>query len=266
MKRIPTWRAVFLLGWMCLCLAGPAGAAERPIVIEEFTGTWCIFCFGVGMALDRVHEVYPRDEILVVEYHSDDPYSIAFGESRVEYYAVAGFPTVVADGLQHFSGGSPLQDGEAGIAVLYDKILSLIEDERARLADVVPLRLYLEGHTGPEDPSLQLTIQNTAGYPHDIQVIFLITEDEVEVPPIQAINGKLLYNSVLRAHLGTETVKLTAPGSLEMRAAYAGVIPHQIPENLHPMVFLQDAKTKEILGAVGVFNRPVPVPDWSLHP
>ncbi|HQH74265.1 MAG TPA: hypothetical protein PK360_19470 [bacterium] len=266
MKRIPTLRAVFILGGLFLSLAGPAGAAERPLVIEEFTGTWCVFCFGVGMALDRIHEAYPRDEILVAEYHYADPYSIVFGESRVDFYEVPGFPTVVIDGIAKFTGGSPLRDGEAGIALLYEKILSLIEEEQARLADTVSLRLYLEGTTGPDDPRLRLTIQNTAGYPHDIQVVFLITEDEVEVPPVQALNGKLVYNSLVRAHLGTETVNLAAPGSLEVQAAYPGAIPHQSPENLHPVVFLQDAKTKEILGAVGVFNRPVPVPDWSLHP
>ncbi|MFB3788267.1 MAG: hypothetical protein ACE15F_18060 [bacterium] len=266
MKRIPTLRAVFIAGWMSLCLSGPGGAAERPIVIEEFTGTWCIYCFGVGMALDRIHEEYSREEVLVAGYHYEDPYSVRFGETRVDFYEVTGFPTVVADGLQTFTGGSRLEDGETGIAALEQKIQDLIEEERARLADTPPLALYLEGHTGPDEPRLILTIQNPVGYPHGIQVIFLITEDEVEVPPIQALNGKLLYNSVVRAHLGTETVNLAAPGSLEVQAAYPGPIPHQIPANLHPAVFLQDTQTKEILGAVGVFNQSVPVLEWSIHP
>ena len=44
----------------------PLPAGPRPIVIEEFTGTWCPVCYGAGMALDEIEANYSRRQIIIL--------------------------------------------------------------------------------------------------------------------------------------------------------------------------------------------------------
>ncbi|MFH1743436.1 MAG: hypothetical protein ABIH23_30905 [bacterium] len=253
-----------------LHLDGSDPAGQRPVVIESFTGTWCTFCYGAGMALESIQNNYPRSEVLVVIYHKDDPYSIRFANTRYNYYRVQGCPTAWFNGMIEETGGSRYQDGAQGIAVVRSVFQAWFEEERARTAGVAPFQLRLEGQIGPTDPEMKLTVSSATGYSENVNAIFLIVEDHIPVPPEEMAfnaNKQTAFSAVARAHLGTEPVTLTSPGSFQINVSYAGTIPHHSEENLRPVVFLQNVTTKEIVGAVGEFSEPEPSPVsiWEVY-
>ena len=245
-------------------------AGQRPIVIEEFTGTWCTFCYGAGTALDRIEGSYSRDEIIVVAYHKSDPYSTPFAVVRDAYYSVAGYPTALFNGVVRETRGASFSEGPAGISRVLNEFAELIQQERERTAGAVPFQLGLEGNVGPVDPELIVTVNSVEGYPRPVSAVFLITENLVPVPPDELqyfANKQPIYNAVVRAHLGTESVDLASPGSLEVSVLYEGEIDYNSESNLHPVVFIQDDETHEILGGLGEFSSPdvTEVPDWYMY-
>lgn len=237
----------------------------RPVVIEEFTGTWCTYCYGAGMALDRLHEEYDVEQLLIIGYHCYDQLSISFNEGRVDYYQVNGFPTVMLDGIVKSIGGSRYLDGETGISAVYANIKNLIETEQTRIIDAQHFEMVVEGRIGLTESALKLTVTSDQGYPRDLELIVLVVENHVTVPPSQATNGKMKYNSVVRAHLAANTISVTAAGTIEIRIVEEKTIACQSADNLQPIVFLQDYVTKEIVGAVGQLTEPVSIADWSVY-
>lgn len=78
-------------------LAAPANAADRVVIAEEFTATWCQYCPPVGQALIQMMQDYP-DTFIGIQIHDSDTYDTSWGDKRMTYYGVTGFPTVWYDG------------------------------------------------------------------------------------------------------------------------------------------------------------------------
>ncbi len=93
----------------CLAVGGacltPAQAAERTVLFEQFTATWCGYCTYSGTALSQMlDEGY---DIVNLQIHvSDPPYNTAWGNVRSSKYSVGGIPHVVVDGIRDRVGAS----------------------------------------------------------------------------------------------------------------------------------------------------------------
>lgn len=80
------------------------GAYRNLVVFEDFTGTWCGFCPGAQMGIrDLIAFGYP---VAGIAWHDNDPYETQESIERISYYGITGFPTVWADGIEEFVGGS----------------------------------------------------------------------------------------------------------------------------------------------------------------
>ncbi|MCX8038852.1 MAG: hypothetical protein N3D11_17750 [Candidatus Sumerlaeia bacterium] len=242
---------------------GGAQAVERPVVIESFSGISCTFCYGAGMALDRIGQDYTRREVLIVTYHEGDEFALPFCTARRNYYVRQGSPIAWFNGIRYHEGGSSLAEGAAGIQRVYDEYAAQIRAEQDRTSTTAPFLLRLTGRVGPDRPELTLHVRTGAGYPRTVKVHFLITENGVPVadPP----NGKTVLNGLARAYLGERSVSLGAPGTAVVSASFSGTIPFYSGENLQPLVFLQDDVTKEIVAAVGVLSGPAGATRWSRY-
>jgi hypothetical protein len=91
-----------------------AGSATsgRVVLTELFTGAECGPCVGADKALDLLAEYYPRQTMVLLEYHlhipGPDPLSNTSAEARYEFYGKNfGTPTVFLNGLIQYGGGGP---------------------------------------------------------------------------------------------------------------------------------------------------------------
>ena len=98
-------RATFVCSAIAIVigLVPAAAGAERVVLCEEFSATWCGYCPYSGGAIDQMMAEYP-DTLAVVEYHIDDGYQTDFGNSRYTFYSVSGLPTVWLDGMLEMVG------------------------------------------------------------------------------------------------------------------------------------------------------------------
>lgn len=247
--------------FVCLCI----GTSEsRPVVIEEFTATWCGFCYGAGLALDQIHEETSRDEVIVIAYHINDAYDVKpFNSSRMEYYGVNGIPHVFFNGNRDRIGGSGETDGQSGVNKLYKTYLNLIDLANNDIERSDPFKLSLQGEITTKSIKMKLTLQAEASYPRSLKAIFLTTRDGIQV---NAPNGLSEFNFVVDSYLGEETFEVNEAGTIVCEKDKAARLSASWLEDIQPVVIIQDTSRKQIVGAVGMFAaEQVLVEDWVLH-
>ncbi len=101
MQRVP----LLLLVGSIVALAAPAQAAERSVMAELMTATWCTYCPWAESALHQLEDEYDRDRFVVIGYHVTDEYSNVEGDARIGYYQITGTPTTAFDGTSLIVGG-----------------------------------------------------------------------------------------------------------------------------------------------------------------
>lgn len=235
-------------------LAGASG--DRPVVIEHMTADWCPYCPGATNALPRIQQMYDRTEVLCVSYHVfTDPLSTTWQISRRQYYSIGSVPNCVINGVVKTTVSSMLSEGEAGIQNTVNSLVGMIRSEQQRNANRQPFVCKLKGSIKATGAQITLNVLTPTGYSGNVNVIFLVTEDDI---PVSAPNGVTRYYALFRAYLGTQSLSLPVAGSeAEKTINYTSAILCNSEANLHPVVLLQDTSTKEIMGAVGVFQEPV---------
>lgn len=101
-------RSRWLLAGAVAGLLGAAtvSAADRVVLCEEFTATWCQPCVAIGNALRQLQDANPND-VAVVQYHGSDAFENAFTLSRRDqFYFVDAYPTWVWDGVRRRVGSN----------------------------------------------------------------------------------------------------------------------------------------------------------------
>ena len=82
------------------------------VLAELFTGAQCPPCAAADNAFDILSEFYPRDAVVILEYHehipAPDPMTNPDTFARYRYYGGNfGTPTVIFDGKDQITGGGP---------------------------------------------------------------------------------------------------------------------------------------------------------------
>jgi hypothetical protein len=89
-------------------LTAPAFAEQRVVWCEEFTATWCVYCPPVGTALSNLMDANP-DRFIFIQTHASDAFATTWGNQRMSFYNVPGFPTTWMDGVIGRVGQYPAQ-------------------------------------------------------------------------------------------------------------------------------------------------------------
>lgn len=162
-------RTLFIIALVSLPLM--INAADRVVVVELGTGTWCGHC---PDAAEKARELTFENpgEVLLVEYHAYDNFTNIDGFDRVNFYGIEAYPDAVFDGLNHVIG-----DGDSCIA-LYDTFFT------GRKEVDSPLEITLERTFDPEngDGTVSATIVNTSGQTVSGKVQFTLTESGIYFP------------------------------------------------------------------------------------
>lgn len=80
-------------------------AADRVVVLEIGTATWCGPCAAAARGAEDLAEEHPG-KVLIVEYHNRDDFSNSYANTRNSFYGVTSIPTAVFDGVEKVIGSS----------------------------------------------------------------------------------------------------------------------------------------------------------------
>ncbi|MCX7994159.1 MAG: Omp28-related outer membrane protein [candidate division WOR-3 bacterium] len=156
----------------CIIIGTLAFAAQRVVVCENFTATWCQYCPGAARALD---ENYTRsyDSVVVISYHpsTSDPFYSTEAAARLSYYSVSGYPTTIFDGVRRVVGG--LRFGTM-YAIYRDTIAY-----RLNISSPLDISLTCNYDTISNTGTVNATILNITSSPISGTLHFVIVENNI---------------------------------------------------------------------------------------
>jgi thiol-disulfide isomerase/thioredoxin len=155
-KSMRTRCLALAAGGMLLAGAMGADAAERRVMYEQFTATWCSPCQYVGRAMNRLIQDYPDDMSAIQIHHSSSamPFYPPWNGGRFAFYSVTGIPHVRIDGVYQQNGSVGNDDAN------YNALLSRLNQ---RLAVPTDLNIDIEAtpvnDTGTYDVDVKLLVE-----------------------------------------------------------------------------------------------------------
>ena len=244
----------------------------RPVLLEMFTGQSCGPCVAADLALSAMSEAVP--EAVVIRYHVDvpgpDPLTTAAGRERFRVYKARGAPTVVVDGLVVEGVGGPFVEA----ATSFERLAGVLQTREDREATPIELSAERDG----TKLSLAASAEGLAAEA-DVRLLVAIATDELF---FKADNGVLMHEMIVRdmptgpdgvpAEGGKVELEQTVDLIDSRNQLIAGMqVPfEQLPEGMRDslvnyadltvVAFLQDFKTKEVLGLETV-SVPAPKAD-----
>ncbi|MBA7621613.1 hypothetical protein ES703_28977 [subsurface metagenome] len=179
-------------------------AAERTVVVEIFTGTWCYYCPAGANGAEDLHEEHPG-KVLIVEYHvgASDPFANNYVTPRYNLYGITGVPTAVFDGVEQVVGG-----GHTG-----SKFFTYNAIYNTRTAIEPPLEINLTQTTNTlasTSGSLKATITNVSNGEVSGNVHFTVTESHIPYS-WQGLDSLFFVERAMLPHAFGEEITL-APG------------------------------------------------------
>jgi len=118
------------------------GVTRNAVLFEESTGTWCQYCPGAAMGLRDMIDVNHKNAVAIA-YHDGDIYSNNDAATRIQYYNVTGFPTVIGDGNRD---GSSVVDGGNATVSMYPSYLPIYNKRIANPAfDNIDISIVFTG-------------------------------------------------------------------------------------------------------------------------
>jgi hypothetical protein len=233
----------------------PAGEAERkPVIVELFTSEGCSTCPPADELLQKLEAQQPvaGAEIVALEVHVDywnhdgwnDPYSSAeWTERQTVYRTIFNqteyTPQMIVDGQSQFVGSNGRQ--------------ALAEIEKA--AQRVQTDVAINSEAPDAHGSQRFTVSvgklagNTAG---DVAEVWLaVTEDGLQSSVNRGENaGHLLHHTAtLRTLHKIGTADASAASASFKGDSRVKIESRWKAENLHVVVFVQEKKSRKILGA-----------------
>jgi hypothetical protein len=239
----------------------PADAKPIPVVVELFTSEGCSDCPPADVLLAQLNKTQPVTGVMIItlEQHVDywdhqgwrDPFSSAKFTERQRLYAAAFHnasvytPQMVVDGRAEFVGSHERKArqtiAESAKIPKTEISVSIVGDSPG--APEIPLQIHVAKLLGA-----------TGGDPAEI--FLAITESGLHSDVARGENAgrKLDHLGVVRSleRIGTSEKNVDTGISVAMRAK---VPKNWKRENLRAVVFIQEQRSRHILGATEIFLR-----------
>jgi thiol-disulfide isomerase/thioredoxin len=204
---------------------------KKTVLAELFTATWCQYCPNSTSAINRLASEEDSSQLLVLQYHPNDTDPLGWEQSatRIDYYGVNGYPTIVFDGVNQQIGGLPTN---------YDNYKSAINSESMKSSY---LSLQVTGNISDFNANLLSYSSSLVS----ATVRFAIYEDNVS---FNAPNGESNFRFTVRTLLADQAVNLSAGQSISVHRTFQPPVGWN-KNNLGLVVFVQKDSTKEVLQA-----------------
>ncbi len=216
---------------------------KQNVLVEKATGTWCVFCPGSALAIDKLYHNYSKN-LVVLEYHGGDSYANPMSNVRIDMYGIAGFPTAIFDGTEWRSGGTAATDDWSNVYNDYENIFL------AQQQNLTCFSLDLEVYgTGTGYTAQANAIYEAVSYTKSYKLFFALNESHIAenwqgLDSLQFVaraifpdfSGIPVYEGATAPEQG-----LTLPHSVDFE------IPEGVVEkNCQLIAFIQNTDTKEI--------------------
>jgi hypothetical protein len=248
----------FLIAWLAFAAKATAQtsveAGRKPVVVELFTSEGCSSCPPADALLQKLEAQQPvaGAEIIALEEHVDywnhdgwvDPFSSPEWTQRQQVYTAlfkkdAYTPELVVDGQSQFVGS--------------DEREAQLQIEKAARGVKTEVAITSGKAAGKGSQRFTVSVGKLAGSKAgDVPEVWLaVTEDGLHSSVSLGENaGHVLHHVATLRSLRKIGVADTGAAS----ASFTGETvvkfnSHWAPENLHVTVFVQEKKTREILGA-----------------
>ncbi len=144
------------------------GVVRDMVLLEDGTGTWCVFCPGAALACEDLLEA--GAPIAVVANHNGDAYANQYSNARNSMYQISGFPTSVFDGYEKYIGGS----ATGSIAAQY------LPYVQSHMVEICPVDLDIEFEGTNQDYSATVTLTKVGDITAtDMRLMFFVTESNI---------------------------------------------------------------------------------------
>jgi tetratricopeptide (TPR) repeat protein len=176
----------------------PTPARTRHTVLAEmFTGAGCVPCLSPDLSFEAMLDRYSRDDLVVLMYHfhapSPDPLSNPYVQTRAQFYAVDGAPTIFLDGTPETAEG-PREDAP--------EIYGQIDQAVRHLLDTRPgASIHLSATIHDGVVSAHAEVGGLSGASSDLRLHVALVERLVRY---SGENGQRFHPMVVRALGGPE--------------------------------------------------------------
>ena len=275
--------AAFLVFVACVLAAGTQETADpqRVVLAELFTGAECGPCVAADLAFDTLGQRFDRQTVAVLCYHLNvpgpDPMTNPDSEARGRYYRARATPTILLDGLDMQTGG-----GSASFAPeLFNTCRERVESRRGRRA--FARFSNLTAHRAGDSITIAGSVDVASEWVLDPRLRIVLVENGIRY---SGSNRVPVHNFVVRRFLGPADGALLRKGSNEFRESascgsiskelkqhaaiyekersellgaefrYSGTATTIDPEQVSVVLFIQDARTREVLQAHVAAFRP----------
>ena len=161
-------KKAFLLTVLLIILPLALFAANRVVVLEIATGTWCGSCPYAARAAEDLGAEHPG-EVLIVEYHNADDFVNSYANSRLGFYGVQYLPTGIFDGVVWRVGGNE--------ASLYESTFQTRKAIESSLE--IELKHTINPLLASTSGTVRATITNVSGEEVSGYIRFTVTESHI---------------------------------------------------------------------------------------
>lgn len=165
---------------------GQTSTARFPL-LEQFTGTWCIWCPYGADSVNSILNYIPNARALA--YHNSDPMSTADGDVVTQHLLTPGFPTAAIDRLL-----VNLPTGGAAIAIDRN-YWGAVMVQRAQQAS--PLSISVSGtyHQDTRQISAVATLNILSNMTGEFYFNAVLSEDDLDYAQKKTVNGSTVILS-----------------------------------------------------------------------
>lgn len=245
-------KKVWAVAGICMFLSNLSYSAQRIVVAEEFTATWCTYCPGAARGLDEIYE-RAYDSVVVIAYHSSssDPFYTQESAQRASYYGITGYPTTFFDGIISEVGG-----------VHYGTMYPFYRrdyNQRINLPSNLLISLTCNYDSVSNSGTVTATIQNTSSNAISGILHFVIVENDIPYN----WQGMTELDFVVRDMVpdaNGESVTIPANSSIT-RSRNFTISSSWKEKDCHIVVFVQGSN-KEIYQGAEIGIMPIPKALW----
>jgi len=245
----------------------------KPVVLELFTGAQCPPCVAADVAFDALGDAYSHNNVILLQYHlhipGPDPLTNDDSVARQKYYGslIRGTPTTIFNGKSEAGGGGGMANSQAKFGQ-YKTIIEKALGEKATAS--VDLKASRKGDSIEISAKAKTAEKPAEGAEPRLRMV--ITE---EVVKYVGSNKLRFHHHVVRDMPGgAEGLSLDKAGELthsikvdakklrgeiekyvtdyEAKSTFFGTKPAIDLKKLSVVAFVQDDKSKDILGAATV--------------